>query len=71
LVTYIENSTAGIAYYAGNGNVYYNGGNSAYGNTFVANDIIGVALDLDNGKIYFSKNNTFPRFDIRLKELGL
>jgi len=59
LVTYIENSTAGIAYYAGNGNVYYNGGNSAYGNTFVANDIIGVALDLDNGKIYFSKNNTW------------
>jgi hypothetical protein len=32
---------------------------------------IPFVIHFNNGKTNFSKNNTFPRFDIRLKELGV
>ena len=47
------------AYYSNNGNLYHDGSNSSYGNSYTTNDIIGVAIDLDNSKLYFSKNGTF------------
>jgi len=46
-------------YFATNGNLYHDGSNSSYGDSYTTNDIIGVALDLDNHKLYFSKNGTF------------
>jgi len=46
-------------YYSNNGNIYTNGSNSSYGNSYATGDVIGVALDLDNNKLYFSKNGTF------------
>jgi hypothetical protein len=52
-------TSADWGYYGGSGDIYNNGGNTAYGNTYTTNDIIGVALDLDNNKLYFSKNGTF------------
>jgi hypothetical protein len=56
---FLEGNTLGIGYYSSNGNVYYSGGNSAYGTTFTTNNVIGVALDLDNGKVFFSKDGTW------------
>jgi hypothetical protein len=55
---YIEQFGVSNAY-APDGNIYFNGGSAAYGNTWVANDVIGVAVDLDNGAIYYSKNGTW------------
>ena len=58
-----SNSTAqGMGYYNNSGNVYRNGGNFAWGNTYTANDIIGVALDYRSdgtAHLYFAKNGTW------------
>lgn len=51
--------TNGWGYYGFNGNLYYNGSPTAYGNQYRAGDIVGVALDMDNGEVYFSVNGTW------------
>ena len=60
--TWFVGQTSGSAQYgynSGNGNLYTNAGDSAYGNSFTAGDIIGIAMDLDNSKLYFHKNGTY------------
>ena len=52
--------TNGMAYFAQNGNRYYNNTSSAYGATYAVNDIICMALDVDASPptLTFYKNNT-------------
>jgi hypothetical protein len=45
-------------YYSSTGNLFNNGGNSAYGDSYADGDIIGLALDMDAGNLYFYKNGT-------------
>ena len=42
-----------------NGNLYYDGANTAYGGTFEADDIMMVALDMDNHLCWFGENGTW------------
>ena len=59
-----NNKTHSGSYYFGanafyihqNGEIYYNGSNTAYCESYTAGDIISVALDVTNGNIYISKN---------------
>ena len=48
----------GFSVYGNNGNVYYDGANTAYGSTWTTNDIIMVALDMDNNRISFYQDGT-------------
>ena len=51
-------SATGWAYYQETGDKWTNGGNSAYGASYLANGtVIGVAFK--NGKLWFAKNNTW------------
>jgi hypothetical protein len=59
LANYIGSDAHGYSYYGSTGVKMYNGGSSAYGDTYTLNDIIGTALDLDNGKIWWSKNGVW------------
>jgi hypothetical protein len=47
-----------LAYFGGNGNIYYNSTNVSYGSTWGQNDIIGVAFNASDRKIEFYKNGT-------------
>jgi hypothetical protein len=47
------------SYHDLDGKKYTNGGDNAYGDTYVAGDVIGVALDLDSDKVFFSKNGVW------------
>ena len=49
----------GFSVYGLNGQVYYDGGNTAYGSTWTTNDIIMVALDMDNKLAWLGKNGTW------------
>ena len=49
----------GFSVYGNNGNVYYDGANTAYGSTWTTNDIIMVALDMDNKLAWLGKNGTW------------
>ena len=49
----------GFAVYGDNGNVYYDGANTAYGSSWTTNDIIMVALDMDNKLAWLGKNGTW------------
>jgi hypothetical protein len=46
-------------YYSASGNIWTNGGQTAYGSTYTTNDIIGIAIDMDSGKAWFAKNGTW------------
>ena len=52
-------SEQGYAYYNGNGDLYYRGSSTSYGNTYGSGDIIQVALDCDNNRVFFGKNGTW------------
>ena len=49
----------GFSVYGNNGNVYYDGTNTAYGSSWTTNDIIMVALDMDNKLAWLGKNGTW------------
>ena len=52
-------SDQGYGYYNGNGDLYYRGSSTSYGNTYGSGDIIQVALDCDNNRVFFGKNGTW------------
>jgi len=54
-----NNPSNGFAFYATNGNLYYDNTNTSYGSATSANDIIMVALDMDNHRCWFGKNGTW------------
>jgi len=54
-----NNPSDGFSVYALNGNVYYDGTNTAYGSSWTTNDIIMVALDMDNKLAWLGKNGTW------------
>lgn len=41
------------------GNLYNNGGGTAYGSSLTTGDILMVAMDADNSKLFFGKNGTW------------
>jgi hypothetical protein len=47
-----------LGYYGGNGNIYYNSTDVAYGDTWTQNDIIGVAFNATDRQITFYKNGS-------------
>jgi hypothetical protein len=51
----------GYSYYGTTGNVYYGGGNTAYGATYSGTDVIGVAFCVYNktGYLFYSKNGVW------------
>ena len=58
-IYYDNNPSYAMGYYNANGNLNYNGGTIAYGNSYTDGDIIGIALDMDNFALYFSKNGVW------------
>ena len=54
-----NNPSDGFGVYGDNGNVYYDGANTAYGSSWTTNDIIMVALDMDNKLAWLGKNGTW------------
>jgi len=54
-----NNPSDGFSVYGNNGNVYYDGTNTAYGSSWTTNDIIMVALDMDNKLAWLGKNGTW------------
>ena len=54
-----NNPSRGFGVYGDNGNVYYDGNNTAYGSSWTTNDIIMVALDMDNKLAWLGKNGTW------------
>ena len=54
-----NNPSDGFSVYALNGQVYYDGNNTAYGSSWTTNDIIMVALDMDNKLAWLGKNGTW------------
>ena len=52
-------STQGYGYYNGNGDLYYRGSSTSYGDTYGNGDIIQVGLDCDNNRVFFGKNGVW------------
>lgn len=52
-------STGAYTYYSGDGAIYYNGGNTAYGNTYAVGDTITIAFDPAALKMWVAKNFTW------------
>ncbi len=52
-------TTQGYGYYNANGDLYYRGSSTSYGDTYNNGDIVQVALDCDNNRIFFGKNGTW------------
>ena len=52
-------STQGYGYYNGNGDIYYRGSSTSWGDTYGNGDIIQVALDCDNNRVFFGKNGVW------------
>ena len=52
-------SEQGYGYYNGNGDLYYRGSSTSYGDTYGNGDIVQVALDCDNNRVFFGKNGTW------------
>ena len=52
-------SDQGYGNYNGNGDLYYRGSSTSYGDTYGNGDIVQVALDCDNNRVFFGKNGTW------------
>ena len=56
LTNYCSHNSRGYAYYARNGNKYFNSGSVAYGQPFNMHDKVGVLLNMQKGELSFVMN---------------